>query len=201
MKRLAVVLILVVAVSSAHAAKWKKAIGDSFPGFEATDLLTSQSIKLSDVLAKSEVQGAVVFFTSYRCPVAGAYEARINELAEKYKGKVPFIGLNANSASETAEEQTARAKESGFKFLIGIDQDSKTAKEIGAGVTPEFYLLDKKGKVVYHGPFDDSQDPQHIEKNYLPSAIEAFTAGKEIPKDDQEVQAFGCGISYPKKDK
>ncbi|NUN98798.1 MAG: redoxin family protein [Candidatus Omnitrophica bacterium] len=196
MKKLAAVLVLAVAVS-AQAAKMTHVVGQEFPAVDTVDLLSGAKVNLKDTLAKKEVQGVVVFFTSYTCPVALAYEERINELAEKHKGKVPFIALNAN-ANENGDQQTTHAKEKGLKFAVGIDKGSDAAKKIGASATPEFYLIGKDGKVVYHGPLDDSQDPQHIDKKLLASAIENHLAGKEIPADDREVQAFGCGIKFPK---
>lgn len=196
MKKIAAVLVLAAAVS-AQAAKMTHVVGQEFPAVETVDLLSGAKVSLKDTLAKKETQAVVVFFTSYNCPVALAYEERVNELAEKYSGKIPFVALNAN-ANENADQQTSHAKDKGLKYLVGIDKGSDAAKKIGASATPEFYLIGKDGKVVYHGPLDDSQDPQHIEKKLLASAIEAHLAGKEIPADDREVQAFGCGIKFPK---
>jgi peroxiredoxin len=198
MKRFAMLVLAVVVTGSIQAAPFKKGlVGQQFPQFSEADLVTGEKISLNDVLAKDGAKGAVVFFTSYVCPVAKAYEGRINDLADKYKGSISFIGVNSNQ-SEKAEEQIKYAKDNGFKFHITSDKDSKTAKEIGGSVTPEFYLLDKTGKILYHGPVDDSQDPQVIEHKYLINAIEAHLAGKTLPAEESEIQAFGCGIKFPK---
>lgn len=197
--RNAIVLVLcaVLLQGAAEAAKFKKVVGETFPAVSTKDAVSGDPIVLADVLKKDGVKGAVVFFTSYHCPVAVAYEARVNELAAKYKDSIPFIGLDAN-ASETAEELAKYAKEKKFGYHIGVDDGSKVAKEIGAGVTPEFYLISKDGKIVFHGPLDDSQDEQYIEAKLLANAIDAVSAGKEIPEEGREKQAFGCGIGFPK---
>lgn len=192
-----VVLCAAFVTVGAEAAKFKKVLGESFPAVSTKDVVTGDPIVLADVLKQDGVKGAVVFFTSYHCPVAVAYEERVNELAAKYKSSVPFIGLNAN-ASEGAEEQAKYARDNKFGYHIGMDDGSKVAKEIGAGVTPEFYLVNNEGKIVFHGPLDDSQDVQYIEDKLLANAIEAHAAGKEIPADKAEKQAFGCGIAFPK---
>ncbi len=199
MKKVFGVLLLCVAVA-AQGASFKKVVGQSFPTVKVKDVLSGEEIDLSKVLAKDGVKGAVVFFTSTKCPVAVAYEERINQLVTKYAASVPFLALNANS-SEDAASQTTYAKEKGFKFHVAMDKGSKIAKEIGASCTPEFYLIDKSGKVVFHGPLDDSQDTTQITKHFLAGALEAVLAGKAIAAEDQEVQAFGCGIKFPKEDK
>jgi thiol-disulfide isomerase/thioredoxin len=197
MKKLFVV-VLMLAVATAFAAPFKKVIGESFPNVKSKDLLSGEELDLVKVLAKADTKGAVLFFTSTKCPVAMAYEDRINELTEKYKSSVPFVALNANAATEDEAGQLQYAKDKGFKYHVAMDADSTVAKAIGAGCTPEFYLVDKHGKVVYHGPLDDSQDPTTIERKLLANALEALLAGKELPADDKETAAFGCGIKMKK---
>jgi peroxiredoxin len=199
MKKVLGVLLLCAAVT-AQGANFKKVVGQAFPKVNVKDVVSGEEIDLSKTLAKEGHKGAVVFFTSTKCPVATGYEARISELAEKYSATVPFIALNANS-TEDAAAQTAYTKEKGFKFHVAMDAGSKIAKEIGAGCTPEFYLIDKTGKVVYHGPLDNSQDPAQITEKLLATALDAVTTGKPVPEKTQEVQAIGCGISFPKSEK
>jgi len=196
MKKVFGVLLLCAAVA-AQGASFKKVVGQPFPTVKTKDVVSGEEIDLSKVLAKEGTKGTVIFFTSTKCPVAIAYEERISELASKYVGSVPFLSLNANS-TEDAASQATYAKEKGFKFHIAMDEGSKIAKEIGAGCTPEFYLIDKTGKIVFHGPLDDSQDVSQITRKYLDDALSAFTSGKAIADDGQEVQAFGCTIKYPK---
>lgn len=193
-------VLLLCAVVTVQAAPFKKVIGQVFPEVKAKDVVSGEEIDLSKILAKEGTKGAVVFFTSTQCPVAVGYEERVSELAAKFSATVPFLALNANSNEDTAA-QTAYAKEKGFKFHIAMDEGSKVAKEIGAGCTPEFYLIDKTGKVVFHGPLDNSVDSAQVTEELLANALDAVTTGKPIPAASQEVQALGCGIKFPKADK
>lgn len=196
MKKIASILVLCLAVT-ASAAPFKKVLGKSFPVVKTKDVVSGEDLDTSKILAQEKVKGLVVFYNSIGCPVAQAYEERINTLAEKHKDAVPFIGLNANS-SEKAENITSYSKEK-YKFHSAIDTDSSSAREIGASCTPEFYLLDKSGKVLFHGPLDDNQDASQIEKHFLSDAIEALLSNKAIPSEDAETPAFGCSIRFPKK--
>ena len=196
MKKLAVVLVLVL-VPAVQAAPFKKVLGESFPEIKAKDLVSDKEIDLAAELKKDAYMGAVVTFTCYTCPVVMAYEERMNKIVEEYGHKVLFLNLNAN-ATETADAMKERIKDQKLKGRFAMDAGSKAAAAIGAGVTPEVYVLDKAGKIVFHGPVDDSQDPQHIETHLLSDALKALVSGGTIQEKNREVQAFGCGIKFPK---
>jgi hypothetical protein len=197
MKKLVCLLVLVVAFS-ANAAKFNKVLGQTFPEVKAKNLISGDAIDLGAELQKETIEGGVVVFTSSRCPVAIAYEGRVNDLVDKYGSKVFFLSLNANS-TETAEEFAGYVKEKKLKGNFAMDEGSKVAAKLGAGTTPEAYLLDDKGKIVYHGPIDDSQDAGYIEDHLMADAIDALLSGEAVPEDKREVQSFGCGIKYPEK--
>ncbi len=196
MKRILGVMLLCAAIA-AQGADVKKSVGKDFPKVNVKNSVSGEAIDLSQILAKAETKGAVVFFSSIKCPYSTGYEERINEIATKYSATVPFLALNANAASEDAAAVSAYTKEKGLKFPVAIDEGSKIAKEIGAGNTPEFYLIDKAGKVVYHGPLDDSFDTAFIKEKYLANAIDAVTGGKAIPAEFQEPPLTkSCNIKF-----
>ncbi len=195
-------VLLLCATVTAQSAELKKVVGQVFPKVNVKNAVSGEVIDLSQVLTKNETKGAVVFFTSYKCPYAIGYEERTNKVAVKYSATVPFLALNANAASEDTASQAAYAKEKGFKFSVAIDEGSKIAKEIGAGNTPEYYLIDKAGKIVYHGPLDDSFDAPYVQQEYLTNAIEAVLAGKPVPEKDQEPPLTkSCNIKFLDADK
>jgi len=197
-RRIAALGMVLAFMASVEAKPFKKVVGQEFPAVKVTDLMTGNEVDLSKELKKDNIKGAVITFTCIGCPVAKAYEERKAELVEKYGDSVVFVFLNSNAGSETADAWKDYAKESGYTGVIAWDEDSKIAKEIGATVTPESYVIDSSGKIIFHGPIDDSQDPKYIESNLLANAIEAVIHGKELAEDAREVQAFGCGIKLAK---
>jgi peroxiredoxin len=132
----------------------------------------------------------VVCFTCNQCPVAVAYEDRFIEFCEKYKDKnVSFVALNCNNRTENLDVMKQRAEEKGFNFIYAFDESGKAAKEFGARVTPEMFVV-KDGKIAYHGAFDNKQtEPTEM---YLVSAVNALLDGKTPEK--AETKPFGCGI-------
>src|SRR5438045_6999073 len=136
--------------------------------------------------------GAVLIFIATRCPVSNGYNERMQKLAEDYKAKgINVIGINSNS-TEPASEVKAHATEKGLKFTILKDEGNKIADRLGANHTPEAYVLDASGKLVYHGRIDNAQNPSNLSSNDLRDALDELLAGKTISKTGGA--AFGCSI-------
>jgi hypothetical protein len=63
--------------------------------------------------------------------------------------------------------------------------------------TPDMYVIDKKGVLVYQGAIDDQPDPQHdprTARNYVREAVNALLAGK--PVEVSQTKPYGCGVKY-----
>src|ERR1051326_287125 len=94
-------------------------------------------------------KGAVIIFVATKCPVSNAYNERMQKVYEDYQAKgINVIGINANS-TEPAAEVKSHAAEKGLKFTILKDEGNKIADRFGASATPEAYVLDANGKLVY----------------------------------------------------
>ena len=137
-------------------------------------------------------KGTVLIFIATRCPVSNAYNERMQKLAEDYRAKgVNVVGINSNS-TEPAAEVKSHAAEKGLTFAILKDAGNQIADRFNAQATPEAYLLDASGKLVYHGAIDNSRNGDSVTSSYLRDAVEATLAGKPVEKT--EVKAFGCSI-------
>jgi hypothetical protein len=91
----------------------------------------------------------------------------------------------------------ARHQERAMAVPYVIDEDQVLARAFGASVTPEAFLFDKDGKLVYHGTVDDnSREPAKVSKRYLKDALDAVTAGKAPAP--AETKSMGCGIKFKK---
>jgi peroxiredoxin len=147
-------------------------------------------------------KGALVVFTCNNCPFAKAWEERIVALGNTYSKKgVGVLLVNSNdpslSKTDTLEDTGKRAKDRAMQFPYAQDDKSALARAFGASKTPEAFLFDKDGKLVYHGTIDDnSEDAAKVSKTYLKDALEAVSAGK-VPAL-QETKSMGCGIKFPK---
>jgi peroxiredoxin len=137
-------------------------------------------------------KGTVIIFMATKCPVSNAYNERMQKLSDDYASRgVNVVGINSNVA-ELAPEVKQHAAEKGLKFTILKDTGNHIADRFDAQVTPETYLLDASGKLVYHGRIDNSRNGDSITNTELRDAVEAVLAGKAVEKT--EAKAFGCSI-------
>jgi len=164
------------------------AIGTVIDDFKLPDTDGAEH-SLKSLTAKN---GAVLIFISVQCPVSNGYNERMEKLAEDYKAKgINVIGINSN-VTEPIAAVKAHATDKHFTFTVLKDDGNKIADRLGATRTPEAYVIDAGGKLVYHGRIDNSQNTANITSNDLRDALNELLAGKAISKTGGA--AFGCSI-------
>ena len=148
-----------------------------------------KSVKVGDW---NKSKATVLMFVATQCPVSNAYNVRMEKLAKDYSAKgVKFVGINSNK-QESSSEIAEHSRENGFTFSVLKDKGNVIADKFGAKVTPEIYLVNAKGELVYHGQIDNSQNESKIKSRPLAAALDAILAGEAVKEG--EVAAFGCSI-------
>ena len=164
------------------------AIGTTIDDFKLPDADGAER-SLSALKGKN---GAVLIFISVQCPVSNGYNERMEKLAEDYKAKgVNVIGVNSN-VTEPIAAVKAHAADKHFTFTVLKDDGNKIADRLGATRTPEAYVIDASGKLVYHGRIDNAQNTANITSNDLRDALDEMVSGKQVSKTGGA--AFGCSI-------
>ena len=165
-------------------------VGQAAPSFALTNAETGQSQSLASLLLSSDA--TVVMFISTRCPYSNAYVGRMKALAEKYRPHgVSFVGIDADQNEPTAEV-AAYAKAKAFPFPVLKATGDTVANAYNARVTPEAYVINSRGTLVYHGRIDNDMDPANVHVHDLANAIDETLAGKPVVKP--QTKAFGCTI-------
>jgi len=190
--------LLAIAVATAPALADPLAIGSKAPMTD-TKLknVDGKDVTLSDVKGAA---GTLVVFTCNHCPFAKAWETRIVDLGNAYRAKgIGVIAVNANDPKAAAEDSyemmQQRVKDRGIQYPYVVDATSGLAKAFGATRTPEAFLFDRDGKLVYHGAIDDNaQEPDAVKARYLKDALDAVVGGKEVAV--KETKSIGCGIKF-----
>ena len=209
MKKAGIILGLVVLAVASVGGLFAAAGGDPAA---AAPIALGTSIPMADTKMKNvdgkemsiaDVKGSkgtLVVFTCNACPWAKAWEDRIVSLGNEYQAKgIGVIAVNANDPKKVAEDgydgMQARAKEKKFGFPYVVDATSGVAKAFGATRTPEAFLFDAAGALVYHGTIDDNaQEPGKVKENYLKDALNAVASGQAVGV--KETKAMGCGIKF-----
>lgn len=82
-----------------------------------------------------------------------------------------------------------------MQFPYVVDATSNLARAFGATKTPEAFLFDRDGKLVYHGAIDDNADePSKVENAYLKLALDAVLNGGVVAV--KETKSIGCTIKF-----
>lgn len=155
-----------------------------------------KEITLAEAAGK---KGTMVIFMCNHCPWVKAWQTRISKIGNAAVAKgIGVVAVNSNDPAAYPEDDMAnmktRAKDLGFKFPYVVDATSDVARAFGATHTPEIFLFDASGKLVYHGAIDDNRDEKLVKKQYLQQAVAAVAAGKPVAL--AETKSLGCGIKY-----
>ena len=195
--RLAIPVILSLAVSAA-AAEGALPIGASMP--KADVKMKNVDGKEIDLAEVRKPAGTLVIFTCNHCPFAKMWETRIVELGNTYQEKgIGVVAINANdpkvAPDDSFDSMQQRAKDRGMQFPYVVDATSGVARAFGATRTPEAFLFDKNGKLVYHGAIDDNgEDQAKVEQAYLKLALDAVMGGLDVTV--KETKSIGCTIKF-----
>ena len=186
---LVALVVLSAAPPGARAADLK--IGGPAPDFTLPAASDGKAVALKDLLARNKA--VAIVFVATKCPVSNAYNTRMAALGKEYAAKgIPLVGINSNKTEPAAEVKEHAAKHD-FTFPVLKDDGNKIADAYGASHTPEVFVVDSKGNLIYHGRIDENQDdPKNVKSPDLRSALDAVLAGKPVPT--AQTKAFGCSI-------
>jgi len=188
---------LALIASPAFAGKFNKVIsvGDKAPSFEGLPAVMGEkdaTLSLGDI--KEDV--VVLVFLGNHCPVVQAYEDRVIDFVNDFKGKsVKLVGVSVNDLdSDRLPAIKSYVKDKGSNYVYGYDESQKLGKAYGAVVTPQFFVLDKDRVIRYTGAMDDNMSENKVTKTYLKDAVNALLAGETV--EVTETQPKGCGVKY-----
>jgi len=162
-------------------------------------------IKMKDVsgslisLKEAATQhGLLVMFSCNTCPYVIKNQGRTKAVCNFAKEQgLGVIILNSNeggrSNGESLAEMQAYARQQDYKWYYALDSDNVLADAFGANRTPECFLFNKDGKLVYHGAIDDSPaDIGQVKRTHLKQAITEMLQGGDVSV--KESRSVGCSI-------
>ena len=162
-------------------------------------------IKMKDISGKEvslkEAQGKnglLVMFSCNTCPYVVKNQERTREICKfAAENSIGVILVNSNEAQRGSEDSYEAMKEyardQNYEWYYTMDQNSVIADAFDAKRTPENFLFNKEGKLVYHGAIDDNpSDAGNVSRKHLQEAIKEMVTGKEISLKTS--RSVGCSI-------
>ena len=178
------------------------ALGTTAPPFELPDAAGTK-YRLSDI---ATARPALVMFICNHCPFVKHIRAELAAIGRDYgdspkgTGRIGIIAVMPNDVENYPDDRpelmAKEAAAAGYTFPYVYDESQSVAKAYHAACTPDFFLYDKDGKLVYRGQLDDSRPGNGVPVTGkdLRAAIEAVIAGKS-PSQDQK-PSIGCNIKW-----
>jgi peroxiredoxin len=191
-------LALLIAAGTAVAAP---SVGAPAPGFTLTDS-NGTSHNLSDFKGKF----VVLEWLNHGCPfVQKHYDGgNMQGLQKEYTGKdVVWLSIVSSAPGKQGhmspgETNKAKEEKGSAPTAVLIDEDGTVGRLYNAKVTPELFVINPEGTLIYAGAIDDkkSVDPADVAgaKNYVKQALDEALAGQ--PVSEPSTTAYGCSVKY-----
>jgi peroxiredoxin len=186
---------------AANAAMAKAAVGAPAPDFTLADL-DGHPVTLSSFKGKP----VVLEWFNPGCPfVRKAHTVgSLKDTPARVLAKgVVWLAVNSAAAGNQGYGADANRKvvaEFAMKYPVLLDDSGRVGHAYGATNTPNMYVIDPQGTLIYRGAIDNSPDAEGQSPtgpklvNYVDEALDALDEKK--PLAVPETKAYGCGVKY-----
>jgi len=173
------------------------AVGETAPAFQLQGA-DGKSYSLADFKGKT----VVLEWINPNCPFS-ARHAREHTMADLHKkyGDVVWLGVNSTNPSSSEylkpAEHLAFNQQNGITYPVLYDPTGKVGHAYDAKTTPDMFIVNPQGKLVYAGAIDDDPSGRKARParlNYVDGGLTAEQAGKKI--DPASTKPYGCSVKY-----
>ena len=152
--------------------------------------------RLSELAADGPV---VVVFTCNHCPEALAWHQRLVDVARDYTPRdVRVVFVNSNDAdrhrADSIDAMRERVAAEDWPGPYLRDESQEVAREFGAQVTPDVYVIDRDMRVRYRGAPDEDHGDPAANALWLREALDDVLSGVQLRRP--ETEPAGCTITW-----
>ncbi|MGA7156703.1 MAG: redoxin domain-containing protein [Acidobacteriaceae bacterium] len=175
--------------------------GDAAPDFKGVD-----SQGKTETLAQYRGKYVVLEWTNRDCPYTRKhYESgNMEGLQKKWTDKgVVWLTIISSAKGQQgyatpAVENAYLAKMNASPTAVILDPSGTIGRMYDAKTTPDMFVIDPQGKVVYEGAIDDQPTPDPASllgaTNYVSEALTESMAGQLVKT--QVTRPYGCSVKY-----
>jgi peroxiredoxin len=171
-------------------------LGSALPAFELPDG-NGMRYRSQDLMG---AKGLFIIFICNHCPYVKHINAALAPLGREFETLgVGMAAISSNDAQNYPEDapdkMAAQAKALGYTFPYLYDETQEVARAFDAACTPDLYLFDATGKLVYRGQFDASRPGQgRADASSIRRAVKTLLDG--APPLSEQVPSVGCSIKW-----
>lgn len=157
-------------------------------------------------LASYKGKFIVLEWTNPQCPfVQKFYNSGTMQKLQKEETAKGVVWLRVNSGAPGHEGTQTAAQAASYeksKHVAStetlLDPTGKVGHEFGATNTPQMFVINKKGALIYAGGIDNKPSTDEADiataKNYVTAALDEALAGQ--PVKDASARPYGCSVKY-----
>jgi hypothetical protein len=143
-------------------------------------------------------RATVLLFISTECPYSNRYAPEIQRLYNEFAGRGVRFWLVYPNRTDSPASVAKHLKEYGYADIVLRDRNNVLVKSANPTVTPEAFVFNTAGKIVYQGRIDDRFVELMRERpvpttHDLEQALVAVLAGTAVSL--AKTQAVGCFIA------
>jgi peroxiredoxin len=175
-----------------------KELGTQAPDFELRDVVTGRAVSRKDVAGP---KGMLAMFICRHCPFVKHVETELAQIGRDYAGRgVGIVAISSNDVTSHPEDSPTKlayqAQELTLNFPYLFDESQDVARAYDARCTPDFFLYDGQGRLVYRGQLDDSRPGSEIPVtgSDVRAALDAVIAGRAVSPEQRP--SIGCNIKW-----
>lgn len=177
------------------------ALGTTAPAFSLKDVRDG---RVHSTASLQGPKGLLVMFICTHCPYVRHVEKQLAQLGLDYRDSgIGIAAISSNDAENYPDDAPAglaqQALANGFTFPYLYDETQEVARAYDATCTPDFFLFDAAGKLVYRGQLDSSRPGNDVPVTGrdLRAALQALLAGEPIGAEQRP--SVGCNIKWKGK--
>ena len=145
--------------------------------------------------------GLLVMFICNHCPFVIHLVEALADLGRTYPGRgIGVVAINSNDVPNYPDDSPEKMVEEcalrGYEFPYLFDETQEVARSFDAACTPDFFLYDSEGVLVYRGQLDDSRPGSDVPVTGadLKAAMDALIDGDAIATE--QIPSLGCNIKW-----
>ena len=173
-------------------------LGTKAPDFSLTDVVSGNTVSIADFEGKKAL---LVIFICRHCPYVQHVQEELARLGRDYQDKdIGIVAISSNNIEAYPEDAPdslrEQARQLGFNFPYLYDESQDVARTYTAACTPDLFLFDKEGKLIYRGQLDSSRPNSGIPitGKDIRDAIDAVLTDQ--PVDPDQKPSIGCSIKW-----
>jgi peroxiredoxin len=159
----------------------------------------------------ADYKGKYVVLEWYQpdCPFVRKHyrSGNMQSLQKEYTAKgVTWLTIDSSAPGAEGNYPAAKlneiaAQDSASRTALLLDPSGDVGRLYGAKTTPDMYVIDPKGVLVYKGAIDNKRSTELADiqtaTNYVKGALDAVMNGKTVPTT--ATQPYGCSVKYASK--